>query len=140
MPCFVFRSLGCRVAHFKTLKAWQHAERLAIDAVRLSKRFPDYEQSALADQLRRACYSVPLNIAEGNTRFGSRDARRFFDIARGSLAEVETIIGMANQLGYISAVEFGRLEALMNETGRTLYGLLRKVSGATGKLPTPRAS
>jgi len=128
------------VAHFKTLKAWQHAERLAIDGVRVSKRFPDYEQAGLADQLRRACYSVPLNIAEGNTRFGSRDARRFFDTARGSLAEVETIIGMAHQLGYISAVEFGRLEALMNETGRTLYGLLRKVSGAAGKLPIPRAS
>jgi len=140
MPCFVFDGLGYRVAHFKTLKAWQHAERLAIDGVRVSKRFPDYEQAGLADQLRRACYSVPLNIAEGNTRFGSRDARRFFDTARGSLAEVETIIGMAHQLGYISAVEFGRLEALMNETGRTLYGLLRKVSGAAGKLPIPRAS
>jgi four helix bundle protein len=128
------------VAHFKTLKAWQYAERLAIDGVRVSKRFPDYEQAGLADQFRRACYSVPLNIAEGNTRFGSREARRFFDIARGSLAEIEAIIGLANQLGYISAVEFGRLEALMSETGRTLYGLLRKASGAAGKLPIPRAS
>jgi carbamoyl-phosphate synthase large subunit len=128
------------MAHFKTLKAWQHAERLAVDCVRTSKGFPDYEQSALADQLRRACYSVPLNIAEGNTRYGSRDARRFFDTARGSLAEVETIIGMAKELEYITAAEFGRLEALTDETGRTLYGLLRKVSGAAGRLPIPRAS
>ena len=128
------------MAHFKTLKAWQHAERLAVECVRTSKGFPDYEQTALADQLRRACYSVPLNIAEGNTRYGSRDARRFFDTARGSLAEVETIIGMAKQLDYISAADFGRLEALTDETGRTLYGLLRKVSGAAGRLPTPRAS
>jgi len=128
------------MAHFKTLKAWQHAERLAIECVRISKSFPDYEQANLGDQLRRACYSVPLNIAEGNTRYGSREARRFFDTARGSLAEVETVIGMAMQLGYLSAADFGRLEALTDETGRTLYGLLRKVSGAAGKLPIPRAS
>ncbi len=128
------------MAHYKTLKAWQHAQRLAIDCVRISKSLPDYEQTGLADQLRRACYSVPLNIAEGNTRYGSRDARRFFDIARGSLAEVETILGIARELEYISAADFGRLEALTDETGRTLYGLLRKVSGAAGKLPIPRAS
>ena len=118
------------MAHYKTLKAWQHAERLAIECVRISRSFPDYEQAILADQLRRACYSVPLNIAEGNTRYGSREARRFFDTARGSLAEVENILSMARELGYISPADFGRLEALADETGRTLYGLLRKVSGA----------
>jgi hypothetical protein len=47
---------------------------------------------------------------------------------------------MARELGYITPADFGRLEALVNETGRTLYGLLRKVSGAAGKLPIPRAS
>lgn len=129
-----------RVAHYKTLKAWQHAQRLAIECVRTSRGFPDYEQAGLADQLRRACYSVPLNIAEGNTRYGSRECRRFFDTARGSLAEVETIIEMARELGYMTPADFGRLEALVNETGRTLYGLLRKVSGAAGRLPIPRAS
>src|SRR2546426_2793469 len=64
------------MAHYKTLKAWQHAQRLAIECVKAARAFPDYEQHALADQLRRACYSVPLNIAEGNTRQGSREYRR----------------------------------------------------------------
>src|SRR3989441_7715830 len=72
------------MAHYKTLKAWQHAQRLAIECVKSARAFPDYEQHALADQLRRACYSVPLNIAEGNTRQGSRAYRRFFGTARGS--------------------------------------------------------
>src|SRR2546427_12238864 len=71
------------MAHYKTLKAWQHAQRLAIECVRAARAFPDYEQHALADQLRRACYSVPLNIAEGNTRQGSRAYRRFFGTAPG---------------------------------------------------------
>lgn len=118
------------MAHYKTLKAWQHAQRLAVECVKAARGFPDCEQDALADQLRRACYSVPLNIAEGNTRLGPREHRRYLDVARGSLAEVETIIGIARDLDYLSPAEFGRLEALVTETGRTLYGLLRKVSGA----------
>src|SRR2546421_9865542 len=75
------------MAHYKTLKAWQHAQRLAIECVRASRGFPDYEQHALADQLRRAFYSVPLNIAEGNTRQGSREYRRFLGTARGARCE-----------------------------------------------------
>jgi len=121
------------MAHYKSLKAWQHAQRLAIEGVRVSRRFPDYEQTGLADQLRRACQSVPLNIAEGNTRYGSRECRRFLDTARGSLAEVETILEMARELEYMSVVEFARLEALTNETGRTLWGLLKRISGAASK-------
>ena len=123
------------MAHYKTLKAWQHAQRLAIECVKAARAFPDYEQHALADQLRRACYSVPLNIAEGNTRQGSREHRRFLDTARSSLAEVETIIEMARELEYMRPAEFGRLEALVNETGKTLYGLLRKVSGTAVRTP-----
>jgi four helix bundle protein len=128
------------MAHYKTLKAWQHAQRLAIEGARASRRFPDYEQAGLADQLRRACYSVPLNIAEGNTRYGSRECRRFLDTARGSLAEVETILEMARELEYLPAVDYGRLEALTSETGRTLWGLLKRVSGASTRTLTPRPS
>src|SRR5206468_11205863 len=124
------------MAHYKTLKAWQHAQRLAIACVKAARAFPDYEQHALADQLRRACYSVPLNIAEGNTRQGSREYRRLLDTARGSLAEVETIIEMARELEDMRPAEFGRLEALVNETGKTLYGLLRKISGAAARIPS----
>src|SRR6266566_1828023 len=140
MPCLSLCRSSLPMAHYKTLKAWKHAQRLAIECVRMSRGFPDYEQGSLADQLRRACYSVPLNIAEGNTRQGSREYRRFLDTARGSLAEVETSVEMARELGYITAADFGRLEALTNETGRTLYGLLRKVSGAAARAPLPRAS
>src|SRR5690349_5144208 len=73
-----------------TLKAWQHAQRLAVECAIAANRFPDFEQSALADQLRRACYSIPLNIAEGTTRKGTPDYRKFLDTAWGSLAEVQS--------------------------------------------------
>jgi four helix bundle protein len=116
-----------------TLKAWQHAERLAVESAKAAERFPDCEQRALADQLRRAGYSIPLNIAEGCTRKGTREYRRYLDIAWGSLAEVETALAIARDLGYLRPAEFGRLEALATETSKTLYGLLRKVSMAAEK-------
>jgi four helix bundle protein len=56
----------------------------------------------LADQWRRASTSVVLNLAEGVTRKGSKEFRRFADIARGSLHEVEAIIDLVQHLGYSS--------------------------------------
>jgi four helix bundle protein len=123
------------MAPYKTLKAWQHAERLAIECAKACRSFPDYEQLRLADQLRRASYSVVLNIAEGSSRRGSREYRRFLDTANGSLAEVETALGLALELEYLRPADFGRLEALATETGKTLFGLLRKISGSASRLP-----
>lgn len=131
--------LSCgTMPNHQTLKAWQHGQRLAVECVKAAQTFPEYEQSVLADQLRRACYSVPLNIAEGTTRKGSREYRRYLDIAWGSLAEVETALGIARDVGYLRPAEFGRLEALATETSKTLFGLMRKIGQAAEKSPKPR--
>ena len=82
-------------------------------------------------------YSIPLNIAEGSARKGTRDYRKFLDTAWGSLAEVQTALVMAHDIGYLRAAEFGRLEALATETSKTLFGLLRKISQAADR-PKPR--
>jgi four helix bundle protein len=119
-----------------TLKAWQYAQRLAVECAKAAHEFPEFEQLALADQLRRAAYSIPLNIAEGNTRKGTRDYRRFLDIAWGSLAELQTALAIARDVGYLRPAEFGRLEALATETSKTLFGLLRKISRVAGRPAT----
>ncbi|MDH4042922.1 MAG: four helix bundle protein [Gemmatimonadota bacterium] len=118
---------------YRNLKAWEHAQRLAIECVKAARRFPEYEQDALADQFRRAAYSVPINIAEGSARKGSREYKRFLDIASGSLAELETILGIAKELGYIPPADYVRLDTQASETGKTLYGLLRKIGAAAAK-------
>src|SRR5437763_12549603 len=69
------------------------------------------------------------------SRRGSREYRKFLDTAHGSLAEVETALGLARQLEYLEPVEFGRLEALATETGKTLFGLLRKITASASRLP-----
>jgi len=119
------------MAPYRTLKAWQHAERLAVECVRAAKQFPAYEQGALADQLRRAAYSVPLNIAEGSARRGSREYRKFLDTANSSIAEVETALALAYKFEYLSTTDYERISAIATEAGKTLFGLLRKLTDVT---------
>jgi len=64
---------------FRDLKAYQHALRVAALSRPLIKRLPASEHD-LADQWRRASNSVALNLAEGVTRKGSKEFRRFTDI------------------------------------------------------------
>lgn len=115
-------------APFRTLKAWQHAHRLAVECGAAVRTFPAHDRGAIADQLLRASASVPLNIAEGCSRRGSREFRRSLDVARGSLAEVESALELAKDLGYLSAADYDRLAAIAIETSKTVWGLLRKVS------------
>ena len=64
---------------FQSLKVWQHAQRLAVECHRAARRFPQEDRGIIADQLVRAASSVPLNIAEGSARKGSKEFRRFLD-------------------------------------------------------------
>src|SRR5712691_3500836 len=86
---------------FRDLKAWQHARTLAVLSKTAIARLPIQERFALADQWRRASYSVVLNIAEGASRRGTKEFRRYLDIARSSLHEVEAIIELVVALGYL---------------------------------------
>ncbi len=114
----------------RTLKAWQHAKILAVECAKAARRFPPEEQTALADQLRRAAYGAALNIAEGAGRRGSREYRRFLDCAQASLDEVEGILEIARDLGYLESSHFARLEARRDEAAKTLFGLLRSITKA----------
>lgn len=114
---------------FRDLKAYQHAMRVAALSRPLIKRLPAAEHD-LADQWRRASNSIALNLAEGVTRKGSKEFRRFADIARGSLHEVEAIIDLVQHLGLFQSEDLAELIAARDECARTVYGLLRKLSTA----------
>ena len=121
------------MGHFKQLKAWQHAQSVAVLSKAAIAKLPATEANALADQWRRASYSVALNIAEGASRKGTREFRRHLDIARASLHELEAITELAVSLQYFRAEELARLEATVDECAKTVYGLLRKF----GDAPSP---
>ena len=85
----------------KRLKIWQDARCLVKVIYGMTQRFPQSEQFGLTNQLRRAVVSVPSNIAEGSSRETPQEFARFLIIARGSVAEVDTQLTLAEDLGYV---------------------------------------
>ena len=73
----------------------------------------------------RAALSVPSNIAEGNDRSSNKDALNFLRIARGSLAELETQLWIAHDVGWLDAETYHSLCEKRSEVERMLGGLIR---------------
>jgi four helix bundle protein len=115
------------MGHYKNLKAWQHARMLVFVSKPLIERLPSTEKSNLADQWRRAASSVVLNIAEGASRRGPREFRKYLDTARSSLDEIEAIIDLAVGLDYLRREDVGKVTAVRDECARTVFGLIRKL-------------
>ena len=86
---------------FETLDVWKVSKQLVIQIYQLIEKFPKVEKYALCDQLRRACVSVPSNIAEGSGRVSIKEKIHFISIAYGSLMEVYCQLQLAEELQYI---------------------------------------
>ncbi|MEJ2069149.1 MAG: four helix bundle protein [Syntrophobacterales bacterium] len=115
------------VRTFRELVVWQKALDLVKEIYRVTQEFPKEEIFGLTSQLRRAAVSVPSNIAEGQGRLTEKEFRQFLGNARGSLAEVETQIIIANDLDFINDQDFKNLSAMITEVGRVLNGLISSV-------------
>jgi four helix bundle protein len=101
------------------------AKRLAADVYRLCLSFPGDRHRGLAEQMLRAAVSIPSNIAEGDERGTNRDSLRFLQIARGSLAELETQLHIAKDIQLFSHADAESMEAKTNEVARPLGGTIK---------------
>jgi len=64
------------------------SHRMTLEIYKLTKNFPKEERYGLVSQLRRAAYSIPMNLVEGGARKGEKEFARFTSIAMGSCEEV----------------------------------------------------
>jgi len=109
------------------LKVWQIALDLTETLYRITADWPKHEQFGLTSQVRRASVSVPANIAEGAGRRTPGEFMHFVGIARGSLAELETLLLIARRLGYIEEAPHRAIMDDLFELGRMSTGLLRSL-------------
>ena len=112
---------------YKDLIAWQKGMQLVVAIYDATDRFPSHEQFGLTSQLRRAAVSVPSNIAEGKAHYSNRDFVRFLRHARGSLAEIETQVLIAQQRQYLPVDTSTQLSQRLDELGRILSGLINSL-------------
>lgn len=107
----------------RDLIAWQKAMELVTKVYVTTHAFPKDELYGLTSQLGRAAVSVPSNLAEGYSRNSRNELHHFVGQARGSLAEIETQVEIARNLGYVSADAYTELQLRVDEVGRLLTGL-----------------
>lgn len=108
----------------RDLVVWQKAMALAVEAYRLAKLMPKAEEYRLTSQLLRAAASVPANIAEGHSRGTRKEYANFISIARGSLAETETLLMLATRVELLGAAETSNAMKLCEEISKMSAALL----------------
>ena len=86
---------------FRKLRVWQKAKELAVKIYQLVKTQTISKDFGYKDQLQRAAISIPSNIAEGDELGTDKQSIRHFFIAKGSCAELQTLIIIGSEIGYI---------------------------------------
>ena len=113
---------------FERLEVFQRSYRISLEVHRISLSFPDLEQRALADQIRRASKSVCANLVEGFAKQAQSKAefRRFVVMAIGSADEMRLWCRYCLDLGYIDETTWRQWRDDYQEIARMLHGLVRK--------------
>ena len=88
--------------NYQKLDVYKVSKELVCMVYELLKHFPNEEKFAICDQIRRAVISVPANIAEGMGRTAWKEQNRFLEIAYGSLMELQCLLDISTDLGYLT--------------------------------------
>ncbi len=116
---------------FKQLKVWERSHQLTLDVYRATASFPQAEMYGLTSQMRRACASIPANIAEGCGRGGDAELVRFLRIAMGSASELEYHILLARDLSLLNPKDSESLSTEVMEIKRMLASFIRFLTPET---------
>lgn len=108
------------MGRYRTLDVWKLAYALTLDVYRVTRDFPASERYGMTDQLRRAALGIPLAISEGKGRDTDAELARYASIALGSANEVETLLDLSRDLGYL---QDDRLLGDVARVARMLNGL-----------------
>ncbi|OGR07832.1 MAG: four helix bundle protein [Deltaproteobacteria bacterium RIFOXYD12_FULL_50_9] len=126
------------IKSYKDLVVWQKGMDLVEMVYQVTKSFPKEELYGLTNQIRRAVVSIPSNIAEGHARHSTAEYRNFLSIARGSLAEVETQLLIAERLKYIEQQQLTEILSVQTEVNKMVNALINKLAPTPPYLSVPR--
>ena len=111
-----------KIQRFEDIIAWQKSRDLTTKVYSVFRTNKDF---GFRDQIQRASVSIMNNIAEGYERKGNKEFKNFLFIAKGSCAEVRSMMYLAFDCHYVD--ERTRDEMLLNteEISRILSGLIK---------------
>ena len=109
----------------KNLDVWKVSMQLVKDIYLITKSFPKEELFGIVSQMRRAAVSIISNISEGAARKSKIERKRFYEIARASLVELDTQIEISLELDYLMIEETTNIDKLLNHTFALLSNLIK---------------
>jgi len=109
------------------LDVFKLSHEMTLQIYKLTKNFPAEERFSLVSQMRRAAYSVPMNLVEGANRLNTREYRQFVGIAKGSAGEIKYQLILARDLGYIKEKTYSELRLNYERISQMLTGLAKSL-------------
>ena len=99
----------------KSLDVYIASRELVKEVYQVTNKLPSEERFNMITQLRRAALSVKLNIAEGSTSKSDVERKRFLEVARGSVVEIDTALETAVDLNYLTESDLRDVGVLLNK-------------------------
>jgi len=106
------------------LDVYQFSRAFVLECYKLSKVLPPAERFGMVSQIRRAALSVHLNIAEGSSRKSEVERKRYYEISRGSIIEIDAALDIAKDLDYLINYDTQKLGEAMVRCFKILSGLI----------------
>ncbi len=91
------------------LDVFKLSHTLVLKIFEITKTFPEEEKFGIISQMRRAAYSIPMNLMEGSHRLSSKEYRQFVGIAKGSAGEMKYQLLLVKDLKYIPEITYSDL-------------------------------
>ena len=108
----------------KSLNVYEAIRELAKEVYAVSMKLPAGEKFNMVQQMRRAALSVKPNLAEGATRKSPAERNRFYEVARGSVVEIDAVLETAVDLNYFKSDELNSVAKLLNKCFAMLSNMI----------------
>ncbi len=106
------------------LDLYKFSRSFVLECYKLSKQLPADEKFGMISQIRRAALSVHLNIAEGASRKSEIERKRYFEVSRGSVVEIDAAIDIAYELNYLKNIPIDILGEAMVRCFKMLTAMI----------------
>ncbi|KQT24049.1 four helix bundle protein [Chryseobacterium sp. Leaf405] len=108
------------------LDVYKSARELRIECYKILPKLPESERFNITGQIRRASTSVVLNITEGCSRKSEIERKRYFEIARGSVIELDSCFDIIIESNYVETDQVIKIGKLIKTSFILLSGMLKK--------------
>jgi four helix bundle protein len=109
----------------QSLDVYAAVRELTKEIYRISMKLPPEEKFNMVPQMRRAGLSIKLNLCEGSSRRSATERKRFFEISRGSVIEIDAILETAIDINYLTTEDLTQIGLLLNKCFAMLSNMMK---------------